>query len=36
MESDQIFFFNIGGKELIADVEIGEVLEIQSHSETHA
>ena len=35
MESDQNFFsFNIAGKELIADVEIGEVLEIQSHSET--
>ena len=35
MESDQNFFsFNLDGKELIADVKIGEVLEIQSHSET--
>ena len=36
MESSQdIFSFDINGKELIADVVMGEVLEIQSHSETH-
>ena len=37
MESDQnVFSFMIDGKELLADVEVGEVLEIQSHSETIA
>ena len=35
MEAEQtVFSFVVGGKELIADIEIGEVLEIQSHSET--
>ena len=35
MESDQnVFSFMIDGKELLADVDMGEVLEIQSHSET--
>ena len=35
MESDQnVFSFVIDGKELLADVDMGEVLEIQSHSET--